>query len=67
MAAYTRSLGLKGDAWDIYFVYGPQARWEDGAPPKPDFWMHQLNYAPPAQLLDAEEFAKDALARIASH
>jgi hypothetical protein len=44
MAAYTRVLGLSEDAWDIYMVYGPDARWPAGAtiPPVPAYWMHQL-------------------------
>lgn len=29
-------------AWDVFFVFGPDARWSD-APPRPDFWMHQLS------------------------
>ena len=28
-------------AWDVYFVFDPQATWGDG-PPKPATWMHQL-------------------------
>ncbi|MCC6403543.1 MAG: hypothetical protein IT207_05990 [Fimbriimonadaceae bacterium] len=28
-------------AWDIYFVYGPDAVW-GRTPPKPVYWMHQL-------------------------
>ncbi len=64
MAAYTNSLGLSGDAWDIYFLYGPHALWENTAPPKPDFWMHQLGFGLPAPFLDGEEFAKQALSRI---
>ncbi|MGI8924152.1 MAG: hypothetical protein ACR2HJ_08975 [Fimbriimonadales bacterium] len=28
-------------AWDVYFVYGPDAVWGE-APPKPAYWMHQL-------------------------
>jgi len=28
-------------AWDVYFVFDPEAKWGDG-PPVPDFWMHQL-------------------------
>jgi hypothetical protein len=42
MAKYTAVLELPEDAWDIYMVYGPTARWEGEAPPKPDYWMHQL-------------------------
>ena len=35
-------LSLPEDAWDIYFLYGPEARWEADLPPTPRFWMHQL-------------------------
>lgn len=28
-------------AWDVYLLYGADARWEK-EPPKPDYWMHQL-------------------------
>ena len=28
-------------AWDVYFIFGRQAKWTN-SPPKPDFWMHQL-------------------------
>ena len=31
------------NAWDIFMIYGPNARWEISAPPVPDFWMHQLS------------------------
>ena len=31
----------KKTAWDIYFIYGPDAVWSD-TPPKPVYWMHQL-------------------------
>jgi hypothetical protein len=32
------------DAWDVYLIYGPDARW-DVEPPAPSFWMHQLKFA----------------------
>ena len=36
----------KGDqaiyAWDVWLVYGPEARWTGAEPPKADFRMHQL-------------------------
>ncbi len=28
-------------AWDVYLLYGPDAKWEQDPPP-PDYWMHQL-------------------------
>jgi hypothetical protein len=30
------------EAWDVYFLYGAEARWNEEEPPMPDFWMHQL-------------------------
>lgn len=42
MAKYTAVIALPEDAWDIYMVYGPDARWDGSAPPAPDYWMHQL-------------------------
>jgi hypothetical protein len=42
MRQYRSALGLSEDAWDIYMVYGPRARWDGELPPKPDYWMHQL-------------------------
>ena len=41
-------------AWDVYFVFGPEARWPEGQgskPPAPDYWMHQLGRAAPPELL----------------
>ena len=32
-------------AWDVFMIFGPQAIWTGKEPPKPDFWMHQLNSA----------------------
>lgn len=47
-------------AWDMWFIYGPQARWEGKNPPKPDYWMHQLGPLPGDKYLDAEVFAARA-------
>ena len=42
----SKTLQLNCPAWDVYLVYKPGIRWEDGPAPKPTFWMHQLgNYA----------------------
>jgi len=51
--AVQQALGLQGPAWDLYLLYGPEARWEVATPPLPDFWMHQLSDpgADPAFLL----------------
>lgn len=42
MGAFTRTLGFGEDAWDVYLLYGPEARWDGEIPPKPEYWMHQL-------------------------
>jgi len=39
-------------AWDAFLLFAPGVEWGD-APPKPTFWMHQLNRGPPALRLDA--------------
>ena len=39
---YRGTLGLGEDAWDMFLLYGPDARWEGDLPPPPVFWMHQL-------------------------
>jgi hypothetical protein len=41
--AYDAVLDLGQDAWDIYLLYGPDARWDTAQPPAPRSWMHQLS------------------------
>jgi hypothetical protein len=48
-------------AWDVYFVFEPQAQWK-AEPPTPAFWMHQLGGRETGNLLDGEEF-RDAIAK----
>jgi len=62
MAAFTKLLGLRYDAWDVYFVYGPEARWEAAEPPTPGYWMQMTGAAAPA--FEGQEFAREALARL---
>jgi len=33
-------------AWDVYLIYLPNHIWDTELPPKPKFWMHQLNEEP---------------------
>jgi hypothetical protein len=42
VSGYRQTLQLPEDAWDIFVLYGPGARWEGGPPPVPDYWAHQL-------------------------
>lgn len=56
--AYDTTLGLGADAWDVYLLYGPDARWDGPQPPAPLSWMHQLpGEAPPTLTLDPEKLA----------
>lgn len=61
MARYTKLLDLPCDAWDIFFVYGPAARWDSPQPPKPAFLMHQLGPSVPGPRLDGAQLAAEAL------
>jgi hypothetical protein len=62
---YDPVLGLGQDAWDVYLLYGPTARWDGPAPPRPDFWMHQINTAAGPRL-DPDVFAARALQAVQS-
>ena len=44
-------LDLHDIAWDVYLVYKPGIEWESQQPPRPTFWMHQLEGADPKLLL----------------
>lgn len=39
--AWQELLDLKGIAWDVYFLYGPDAEWGEDGPTRPDYWEHQ--------------------------
>lgn len=51
---YRQVLGWRGNAWDVYMVYGPKAQWSGELPPVPDFYMHQTYEKGPR--LDASVF-----------
>lgn len=42
VTGYRDTLQLSEDAWDVFMLYGPDARWEGNRPPKPEYWAHQL-------------------------
>lgn len=55
---YSKTLNLRGTAWDVYCLYAPGIRWEEDAPPQPSIWMHQLpadQGAPQELLLNASK------------
>ena len=49
-------LAIDEPCWDVYLLYDRDARWDGEAPPKPTFWMHQLESANVGQPLDAKTF-----------
>jgi copper chaperone CopZ len=53
---WQRVLDIPRVAWDVYFIYGAEARWPK-EPTVPDFWMHQLSGAEKkAPFLNQSEF-----------
>lgn len=42
-ARFARRLGIAEPGWDLYLLYGREARWDGELPPMPSFWMHQLS------------------------
>ena len=63
---YKETLDIPMYAWDLWFVYEPGARWEDGElPPYPDHWEHQLPSLPSDKKLDAKRFASEVNSRLA--
>jgi hypothetical protein len=42
MKQYRDVLQLSEDAWDMFLIFAPDARWEGTRPPAPHYWMHQL-------------------------
>ena len=59
-------LDIHVDAWDLYLIYGADARWDGPEPPKPIFWMHQLSGVNNAARLDAHVFADRIRGTLAS-
>jgi hypothetical protein len=62
ISGYQQVLSLPVPAWDIYMVYGPEAQWDDSAPPSPVFWMHQLGSSVEGPRLDAVMFGERVMA-----
>lgn len=62
---YRETLNIAMYAWDLWFVYEPGARWEDGElPPCPDYWEHQLPGLPSEKKLDSIRFAAEVNTRL---
>jgi len=64
---FARRLELGGTAWDVYLVYDRGVTWDDGEPPAPSFWMHQLTTdvgADQSFCLDPASLVRSVLARL---
>jgi hypothetical protein len=57
-ADYQRVMKMEEPAWDVYYVYGPDAEWKD-EPPAPVYYMHQLRSLPPERMLDGDKLAEE--------
>jgi hypothetical protein len=53
---FKQVLGWRGNAWDVYMLYGTNAQWKGDIPPAPDYFMHQTSEKGPR--LDADEFGR---------
>ena len=47
MEAVVEAVGLKNSeravyAWDVWLIYGPEAKWKGTSPPRPRLLMNQL-------------------------
>ncbi|MDQ3667393.1 MAG: hypothetical protein M3410_12605 [Acidobacteriota bacterium] len=62
---WAKTLGINRTAWDVYFLYGSESKWE-GATPAPSFWMHQLGGVTKAPHLNKEEFKNKVKELLAS-
>lgn len=54
---YHRALSLPENcrmAWDVYLLFGIQAKWQNSSPLLPAFWMHQLSCMSEELYLNAE-------------
>ncbi len=58
MMPYGEVIGLPENepAWDVYFVFAPEVRWEQVLP-VPTKWMHQRGSGPPEDYLDLQGLA----------
>ena len=62
---YSDVMEVRMYVWDFWAIYGPDARWDEALPPKPDYFEHQLGASigksdgfPRERLLNAERFAE---------
>jgi hypothetical protein len=54
--AWDKTLDTGELAWDVYLIYRAGTKWQNDAPPIPNFWMHQLGGIEHAPRLDRTAF-----------
>lgn len=54
--AWDKTLHTGQLTWDVYLIYGAGTKWQNGDPPIPDFWMHQLGGVEHAPRFDPGAF-----------
>jgi len=59
--AFQSPIELKTEpAWDVYLVYPPGTTWNEGVPPRPELFQHQLaGRLPDSQRLDGPALAEE--------
>lgn len=64
--AYQAFLEIPQPAWDVWMLFGRDARWTGTDPPEPAWWEHQLSGAglPAERVLDPDRFARKAAALV---
>lgn len=61
-SAFESALDIQEPAWDVYMLFGPNARWPAEGTPVPEWYEHQLGDLPRERLLDPTRFADKAAA-----
>lgn len=56
---YQDDLGLPEPAWDVWLLFGREAKWGEGGPGAA-WWEHQIRGLPDSRWLDPQRFAHRA-------
>ena len=65
--SFAPALGIQGDAWDVYLVYPRGVEWRGKSPPRPSYFMHQLQQLPASRRLNADTLAAHLQESLVKH